>query len=176
MRSAAGDVRGRWRSAATLYRSSCVPQCSPGPRRGCELLEVAILTHREGLLTLTRPKYYSELWQADGFLHHANSPFWQTETERSAHADILRAMQWSQYALLAAAAGCDRKIDTMSQVSVTNPMLHTVRVLSYTLQHQDEQAEDIVLRTAMPQGYVYFFVCMLVYYRLVCGKQLELLE
>jgi hypothetical protein len=145
-------------------------------RRGCELLEVAVLTHRRALLTLKPPAFIDmQDLTVDGFLHHAQARFWQSDAERAAHTDVLRAIQWSQFGLLAAAARCDRTIDSMTEVSVLSYDTHRQRVLSSEIQHRDAQAEDVVLRTTMPHGYVYVFVCVLVYYRLAGRKQLELL-
>jgi hypothetical protein len=94
---------------------------------------------------------------------------------RAAHTDILQALQSSKFALFKASASYTKTVDSMVELMFADYSNYSAMVLSNIVQYMDEQAADITLRTCMPHGYVYLFVCMIVYYMLVCEKQLELL-
>ena len=145
-------------------------------RKGSDIVELAIMEHRSALHGLKIPNFMqmSDI-NAEGFLHHANAKVWHSDALRAAHTDILQALQSSKFALFKAAASYTKTVDSMVELMFADYSNYSAMVLSNIVQYMDEQATDITLRTCMPQGYVYFFVCMVVYYRLVCEKQLELL-
>ena len=145
-------------------------------RKGSELVELAVLTHRDAMLRMKAPPFVEMSGIGlTGFLHHADAPFWGDDASRAAHEDVLQAIQWSQFALVAAATQYDRTVNSMVETSITDYSQHSSLVAANRIQQMDMQAHDIALRTRMPLGYVYFFVCTLVYYRLACSKQMEML-
>lgn len=166
-RSADG-VPLEWQEAHIMHEAS--------RRKGCEVVELAIMAHRDALLTIGIPTFLQIAdVNREGFLHHARGRFWPSDEVRRAHADIMQAIKWSKFSMAAAAANNARTMNSMADVCINDYNNYNMLILSNIIQEKDAQVDDIALRTCMPTGYVYYFASMLVYYRLCCAKQMELL-
>ena len=152
----------RVQDGVRLPRASATRMLETARRRGCELVELAIMCNRPALRQLQAPSYMDmPKIQRQGFMQHSGADFGGGERVREAHADVLRAVTWSQFALLQGAVECTRTLNCLEDIAVTDYTRYSQLVESGLVLHADTQAEDIAMRTRLPQGYVYFFVCVL---------------
>lgn len=160
-----------------LSEANALRMLASARRRGTDLVEVVVAAHRGALLELGQPSYPELIdLRADGFLYSARSAYWKNDGVRAAHLAILRALRQSQFSLTFASSQYKQIVSLASELDVADYTAHLSLVSCNHALDKDEQANDIAMRTNMPQGYAYLFTCALVHTRLLCVKQMEMLD